>query len=107
MDIAKLREEIAADEGRRTTVYLCTASKKTVGIGHLITADDPEWPMEVGDTISDERVDELFDTDIATTLEDCRIIFANFEAMPEEAQRVFANMAFQLGRYRLLSLIHI
>jgi GH24 family phage-related lysozyme (muramidase) len=53
MDIAKLREEIAADEGRRTTVYLCTASKKTVGIGHMLTADDPEWTMEVGDTISD------------------------------------------------------
>jgi lysozyme len=101
MDIAKLREEIAADEGRRTTVYLCTASKKTVGIGHMLTADDPEWPMDVGDTISDERVDELFDQDIATTLEDCRIIFDDFGAMPEEAQRVFANMAFQLGRYRL------
>ena len=77
MDIAKLREEIAADEGRRNAVYLCSESKRTVAIGHLITADDPEWPMEVGDTISDERIDELFDEDIATTLEDCRIIFVS------------------------------
>lgn len=101
MDIAKLREEIASDEGRRNDVYLCSESKRTVAIGHLITADDPEWPMEVGDTITDERIDELFDEDIATTLEDCRIIFQDFENMPETAQRVFANMAFQLGRYRL------
>lgn len=101
MDIAKLREEIAADEGRRNACYLCSESKRTIGIGHLITADDPEWPMEVGDTITDERIDELFDEDIATTLEDCRILFADFDNMPEEAQRVFANMAFQLGRYRL------
>jgi len=98
MNIDKLREEIAADEGRRNAVYLCSMQKKTVGIGHLLTADDPEWPMEVGDTISDERIDELFDSDIAVTLDDCRIIFDDFEAFPEEAQLCLANMCYQLGR---------
>ena len=101
MDIDKLREEIAADEGRRNEVYLCSESKRTVGIGHLITADDPEWPMEVGDSITDERIDEMFDTDIAVTIDDCQLIFDDFSFMPEEAQRVFANMCFQLGRPRL------
>ena len=98
MNIDKLREEIASDEGRRNAVYLCSLQKRTVGIGHLITADDPEWPMEVGDTISDERIDELFDSDIAVTLDDCRIIFDDFEAFPEEAQLCLANMCYQLGR---------
>ena len=98
MNIDKLREEIAADEGRRNAVYLCSMSKRTVGIGHLITADDPEWPMEVGDTISDERVDEMFDSDIAVTIDDCRMIFDDFDAFPEEAQLCLANMCFQLGR---------
>ena len=85
MNIDKLREEIAADEGRRNAVYLCSMDKRTVGIGHLITADDPEWPMEVGDTISDER-------------DDCRIIFDDFDAFPEPAQLCLANMCYQLGR---------
>ena len=98
MNIDKLREEIASDEGRRNAVYLCSMEKRTVGIGHLITADDPEWPMEVGDTVSDERVDEMFDSDIAVTIDDCRIIFNDFDAFPEEAQLCLANMCFQLGR---------
>ena len=98
MNIDKLREEIAADEGRRNAVYLCTEQKRTVGIGHLITADDPEWPMEVGDTISDERINEMFETDIAVTIDDCRIIFRDFDGFPEEAQLCLANMCFQLGR---------
>ena len=98
MNIDKLREEIAADEGRRNAVYLCSMEKKTVGIGHLLTADDPEWTMEVGDTISDERIDELFDSDIAVTIDDCRIIFDDFDAFPEPAQLCLANMCYQLGR---------
>ena len=52
MNIDKLREEIAADEGRRNAVYLCSMSKRTVGIGHLITADDPN---DDGDRRHDQR----------------------------------------------------
>ena len=54
--------------------------------------------MEVGDTISDARVDEMFDSDIAVTIDDCRMIFNDFDAFPEEAQLCLANMCFQLGR---------
>ena len=98
MNIDKLRKELEIDEGRRDSVYLCSMEKRTVGIGHLITADDPEWTMEVGDLISDERINEMFESDITVTIDDCRIIFRDFDGFPEQAQLCLANMCFQLGR---------
>ena len=101
MNIEQLRKEIEADEGRRNDQYLCSEGHRTVGIGHLVTLKDPEYYDEIGDRITDERVNELFEQDIQVTIADCRIIFNNFDGMPEEAQHVFANMCFQLGRPRL------
>jgi lysozyme len=72
-----------------------------MGIGHLITQDDPEYNQPVGTLITEERVRQLFNLDIAVTLEDCRMIYPDFESLPEEAQLVIANMCFQLGRPRL------
>ena len=101
MDKDKLREEIASDEGCRMEIYLDHLGLPTMGIGHLITQDDPEYNQPVGTVITEERVRQLFNLDIAVTLEDCRMIYSDFESLPEEAQLVIANMCFQLGRPRL------
>lgn len=101
MDKDKLREEIASDEGCRMEIYLDHLGLPTMGIGHLITQDDPEYNQPVGTLITEERVRQLFNLDIAVTLEDCRMIYPDFESLPEEAQLVIANMCFQLGRPRL------
>ena len=101
MDKDKLREEIASDEGCRMEIYLDHLGLPTMGIGHLITQDDPEYNQPVGTVITEERVRQLFNLDIAVTLEDCRMIYPDFESLPEEAQLVIANMCFQLGRPRL------
>lgn len=98
MNIDRLREELAIDEGIKHEVYLCSLNHKTMGIGHLITKDDPEWDLEVGDAVSPDRVAEAFAKDVDNCVADCRIIFKDFDNMPEEAQRCFANMCFQLGR---------
>ena len=98
MNINELREQIASDEGKKYQVYLCSENHPTMGIGHLITADDPEYGQPIGTEVSEDRVNEAFDNDISVTLEDCRIIFDNFDGMPEEIQLCLANMAFQLGR---------
>lgn len=49
-------------EGRRNTAYLDSAGLWTIGIGHLIKADE-QWMRTA--TLTDAQVDELFRQDIA------------------------------------------
>ena len=77
MNIDKLREELAYDEGVVHKVYLDHLGLPTFGIGHLIRESDPEHGAEVGTPISDDS------------------------SLPEEAQLIIANMMFNLGYPRL------
>ncbi len=101
MNIDALREEIAADEGCKYEIYLDHLSLPTHGIGHLITEDDPEHGQPVGTPVSEDRVNQVFEDDIAITLRECRILFENFDDLPEDCQRILANMMFNMGRPRL------
>ena len=64
MDIKQLQSEIASDEGEKLEVYLDHLNLPTVGIGHLIKEDDPEYGCAVGTPITQERCNELFEQDI-------------------------------------------
>ena len=101
MNIDELRSEIERDEGRVNAVYLDHLSLPTLGIGHLIRETDPEHGLPVGTAIDEERVNELFQSDIEITIIECRELFPNFDDLPEEAQKICANMMFNLGRPRL------
>ena len=101
MDIDKLKEEIKTDEGVIYEVYLDHLGYKTCGVGHLCRATDPENKLEVGDPISVERVDVLFAEDLETTIDECKLLYNNFDDLPEEVQRIIANMLFNMGRPRL------
>ena len=101
MDIEKLREELKRDEGCVHSVYLDHLNLKTVGIGHLLTEWDEEYDKPVGTEVSEERVNELFAKDIDVTIDECKVLYENFDDLPEEAQRIIANMMFNLGRPRL------
>ena len=101
MDIEKLREELKRDEGCVHSVYLDHLNLKTVGIGHLLTEWDEEYDKPVGTEVSEERVNELFDKDIQTTIDECKVLYDDFDDLPEEAKRIIANMMFNLGRPRL------
>ena len=101
MNIDELREEIQNDEGRVNSVYLDHLNLPTVGIGHLIKESDPEHGLPVGTVVDDERVNELFDQDIKVTLSECEQLYGNFNDLPEEVQKILANMMFNLGRPRL------
>tara|TARA_R100000479_G_scaffold89002_1_gene43468 strand:- start:486 stop:935 length:450 start_codon:yes stop_codon:yes gene_type:complete len=101
MNIDELREEIQNDEGRVNSVYLDHLNLPTVGIGHLIKESDPEYGLPVGTVVDDERVNELFDQDIKVTLSECEQLYGNFNDLPEEVQKILANMMFNLGRPRL------
>ena len=101
MNIEQLREELKVDEGVKYEIYLDHLGLPTCGIGHLITDQDPEHGLEVGTKIDEERVNELFDKDIQVTIQECKYLYNDFDYLPEEAQRIIANMMFNMGRPRL------
>ena len=100
MNIDKLREELAADEGCVYEIYLDHLGLPTFGIGHLVTENDQEHGQEVGTPVSEERVQDVFAKDIVVTLDECETLYEGFSELPEEVQLICANMMFNLGRTR-------
>jgi len=100
MNKDRLREELAEDEGCKYEIYLDHLGLPTFGIGALIKEHDPEYGQPVGTPVSEERVRQRFNLDIAVTIEDCGRLYPDFDDLPEEAQLV-ANMCFNLGYPRL------
>ena len=105
MDIEKLRDQLKIDEGCVNSIYLDHLNLPTCAIGHLITEWDEEYGKPVGTTISDDRVNELFDKDVQVTIDECKILFDDFDELPEEAQQVIGNLMFNMGRPRLSKFI--
>ena len=101
MNIEQLREELKIDEGVKYEVYLDHLGLPTCGIGHLIKDTDPEHGLPVGAEIPEERVNELFEEDLKVTVDECKLIYNDFDDLPEEAQHIIANMMFNMGRPRL------
>lgn len=101
MDMKKLREEIEFDEGVVHKIYLDHLGYPTFGIGHLVRETDPEHGLAVDTPVSEKRVEEAFQQDMLTVESDCVRMFADFRELPEEVQRVIANMMFNLGFTRL------
>ena len=101
MNIDKLREEIEYDEGSVNKIYLDHLGLATFGIGHLVTEWDEEYGWEVGTPVNEDRCIECFDTDIQIVLSDCDRLYPDFNELPEEVQRIIANMMFNMGRPRL------
>ena len=102
MNIEKLREEIAADEGEVHEIYL-----DHLGLAYFwhwsswfaMTIRKADYPSV--HPVDNDRVVEAFESDIETVLSDCNKLYPDFDDLPEEAQRVIANMMFNMGRPRL------
>ena len=101
MNIEKLREQLEIDEGVKYEVYKDHLGYDTFGIGHLITARDPENGWSVGTDVDEYRVQEAFEDDVHSVISDCEKLYVQWEHLPEEAQQVIANMMFNMGRPRL------
>lgn len=101
MNKDQLREELAEDEGCKFEVYLDHLGLPTFGIGHLVVEGDPEHGQPVGTPVDDERVRQVFSLDIASTLDECQVLYPDFDDLPDECQLIIANMMFNMGRPRL------
>ena len=104
MDLEKLREQLEIDEGVKYEIYKDHLGYPTFGVGHLVIKSDSEWGHEDGTPVSESRVIEAFESDCASVLRDCSILYEDFDDLPEEAQQVIANMMFNMGRPRLSKL---
>ena len=101
MNIDELRQELEYDEGMEYKIYHDHKGYPTFGIGHLVTQSDPEFSLPLGAPVSEERVAECFNQDVQTTIAECKILYDNFEDLPNEVQKILANMMFNMGRPRL------
>ena len=101
MNVEQLREQLKIDEGCVYKIYTDHLGYPTFGIGHLIIESDPENGQAVGTPVSNDRVDAAFDGDVEVVLSECKVLYPDFEDLPEEAQQIIANMIFNLGRPRL------
>jgi lysozyme len=101
MNIDQLRETLKIDEGVKYEIYNDHLGYPTFGIGHLVVESDEEHGKPVGTPISEERVNAVFDKDVAVMVDEAKKIFPNLDTLPEEAQQVIVNMTFNMGRPRL------
>ena len=101
MDIVKLREQLAIDEGVKYEIYNDHLGYPTFGIGHLVVESDEEHGKPVGTPVSEDRVNSVFEKDVAIMIDEAKKIFPNLDELPEEAQQVIVNMTFNMGSPRL------
>jgi GH24 family phage-related lysozyme (muramidase) len=85
---------VALREGRRNDVYYDTRRKLTVGIGHLVVAEDN---LQYGDRITDAQVDALFRKDGAAALAAARSEAAEAGIADTDFIPYLASVNFQLG----------
>ena len=101
MNIEQLKETLKVDEGVVYEIYNDHLGYATFGIGHLVLETDPEHGQAVGTPVSEERVDECFEKDVQTVIEDCKKLHDGWDGYPEEVKQIVANMMFNMGLTRL------
>ena len=101
MNIDQLRDTLKIDEGVKYEIYNDHLGYPTFGIGHLVVESDEEHGKPVGTPVSEDRVNSVFEQDVAIMIDEAKKIFPNLNELPEEAQQVIVNMTFNMGRPRL------
>ena len=91
MNVEQLRLDLERDEGCVYSVYLDHLGYPTFGIGHLVTETDIEHGKPVGTEVSEDRVQQVFNSDIECVIGDCDRAFDDFGSLPEDVQLVVAN----------------
>jgi lysozyme len=91
MDFEKLMRQY---EGAKTTVYLDSLGKPTVGIGHLVTPSDK---LKVGDVITDAQVSQFFKADGAKAMAAAKSQASQAGISNSDFIVYLASVNFQLG----------
>jgi len=100
-DKQKVIDQLKIDEGIVYEIYKDHLGYPTFGIGHLVLESDPEFGQDVGVPVSEERCLEVFDHDLEVTVNECKVLFSDFDEKLDEVQEILINMMFNMGRTRL------
>ena len=103
LDREAVFEQLKVDEGVVYEVYKDHLGYPTFGVGHLVLDSDPEFGLQVGSPITEERVKECFEHDLDLAISECEHLYEDgiFEALEDEVQQILVNMMFNMGRPRL------
>ncbi len=111
--IDKLREDLIRDEGVRESCYLCTAGKKTIGVGRNL--DDvglmPDEVQALGCSTEDLKTGRVkltgaqIDLLLSNDVDRCKVELSRVAPwwidLPEDKARGLLNMMFNMGPGRL------
>ena len=106
MNLEELKKHIKFEEGVKLNdngehiLYNDSLGYKTLGIGHLVKATDPENEMEIGTVVPQERVDECFEADLYVAINDMEK-FTEDMNVDDNIKECVTHMVFQLGLPRL------
>lgn len=104
--LERLEAQLKRHEGDKWEIYICPAGHPTFGVGHMITASDPEFGNPVGSRVSRARVEEALRKDIAIAEDDYLHLCEDHNMRrsvrpPARVESAIINMAFNMGRGRL------
>ena len=88
------------EEGVKYEIYNDHLGYKTFGVGHLVSATDPENEMAVGTKVSKMRVAECFEADLYVAINDMEKFTEGME-IDDNIKECVTEMVFQLGLPRL------
>ena len=93
-----LKDRVRHHEGVRTSMYLDSLGKATIGIGHLIQPHERERYAEGVEIYMDE-VEELFDIDLNRAAAGAESLIKECigHDLPAVVEEVILEMVFQLG----------
>lgn len=110
-DIARLAADVKKAEGFRLKAYRCSAGVLTVGYGHNCESSPVPGVKKVGDSISHEQAEVLFERDLSKCVWQVRENLPWVINLNAPRQAVLYEMAFQLGLGGMLgfknTLLHI
>jgi lysozyme len=108
MDRNLIDQLIEKHEGRRTSVYKDSLGLLTIGVGWNL--EDPTAPavahtfglnllaLQNGtECLSDEQIDDVLSYQVSKTILALQGIITGWESLPDNAQAVCVDMAFNLG----------
>jgi lysozyme len=90
VNLDRLKADLEADEGRKSTLYRDSLGVETFGVGH-----------NAYKALSDRAIDQILEDDINEAVADLDRNIPWWRSLSESRQLALANMCFQLGYPRL------
>jgi lysozyme len=97
---AEMFNMLKKHEGYKPQMYKDTEGHWTIGVGHLVTAN--EISKFKNRKLSDTEIRSLFDSDLNIAIANAKKFAPNLNTLPLPVQHAMVNMAFNLGINRLM-----